>query len=79
MQRLGILAIIALLSSTLVGPIGISFAEMTVSNSTSTTNSTEVTTSVTTVQSPPMTSKTMPLKPLTEQERIQIKIGRAHV
>ena len=73
MQRLGILATIALLSSALVGPIGLSFAEMTNSNTTAPTNSTEVPiTSMPPIASAPQTSTSE--KTLTEQQRIQLKI-----
>ena len=73
MQRLGILATIALLSSALVGPIGLSFAEMTNTDSTTSTNSTEVAiTSMPPVASAPPTST--PEKTLTEQQRIQLKL-----
>jgi hypothetical protein len=63
MQKLGILASILLLGAALVGPIGFSFAQSADTNSTETT------------QAPATTQSSPPPKPLSDEEKIRIKIA----
>ncbi|NDB87949.1 MAG: hypothetical protein EB164_03310, partial [Thaumarchaeota archaeon] len=72
-MKLGIIASILLLSAALVGPVGYSFAQTAGTNSTSTNStSTAVTTTVTATKTE---TKTSPPKPLSDEERIQMKIA----
>ena len=72
-MKLGIIASILLLSAALVGPVGYSFAQTAGTNSTS-TNSTSVAVT-TTVTATKTETKTSPPKPLSDEERVQMKIA----